>query len=210
MPVTPSLAHLAATDPDLRRALDAVGPPEPRIRPPGFATLLRIVVEQQVSSAAGAAIWSRLESGLGIVTPDAVLARDADALRAFGLSRPKARYAHALAEAVQSGALDLDAMAGLADEDALASLTAVKGIGTWTAEIYLMFALGRPDLWPVKDLALASAVAHLKGLAERPGPGLLGEIAEPWRPYRSTAALLCWRWYRFVRSGAPPLRPAGP
>lgn len=195
-----AMTHLRAADPDLARAHDAVGTPEPRVRPPGYGTLVNIIIGQQVSAAAGAAIWAKLEKGLGEVTPDTVLARDVEDLRSLGLSRPKARYAHTIAEAVRSGSLDLDAVAAMGDDDALAALTAVKGIGPWTAEIYLMFALGRPDLCPAKDLALQTAVQHLKGLAERPSDKVFREFAEPWRPHRSAAALLCWRWYRTIKT----------
>lgn len=185
----------------MRKALREAGAPPPRVRQPGFAALARIIVEQQVSVAAGAAIWNRLETGLGgAVTPAAVLALDGEeALRPFGLSRPKARYVRLLAEAVAAGTLDLEAIDGMSDAEAIVALTAIKGIGRWTAEIYLMFALGRMDLWPALDLALAEGAARLLTLEARPDAKALDEIGRRWAPHRSTAALVIWRYYAHSR-----------
>lgn len=194
-----AVAALIAGDPDLARAVALAGLPLPRRRRPGFAALLQIIVEQQVSVAAGRAIWGRLQAGLGQVVPDAVLAASEDQLRGCGLSRPKLRYARALAEALGGGALDLDALDALPDGKAVAALSRVKGIGRWTAEIYLMFALGRPDLWPAHDIALAEGVARLKGLAARPDPAAMDRLAAPWAPLRSTAALIVWRYYGHLK-----------
>ncbi|MDD3444108.1 MAG: DNA-3-methyladenine glycosylase 2 family protein [Zavarzinia sp.] len=195
----------------MRRALDEAGAPPPRVRQPGFPALARIIVEQQVSVAAGAAIWNRLETGLGgAATPQAVLGFEEEALRQFGLSRPKARYVRALAETIAGGALDLDAVEAMADAEAIAALTTVKGIGRWTAEIYLMFALGRADLWPALDLALAEGACRLMGLESRPDPKALDEIGRRWAPHRSTAALVIWRYYGHSRkSAAQPLATGG-
>lgn len=191
-----ALAQLAATCPDMRRALDLTGPPEPRIRPPGFQALAHIIIEQQVSVASGAAIWARLLAGLGgTATPRTVLAHDEAGLLQYGLSRPKARYVHALARSVSAGEIDLEALAGMEDAQAITALTALKGVGRWTAEIYLMFALGRPDLWPAFDIALAEGAARLMGLPARPDFRALDEIGRRWSPWRSTAALVLWRYY---------------
>ena len=184
----------------MRKALREAGTPPPRVRTPGFDALVRIIVEQQVSVAAGAAIWARLEAGLGgAVTPQAVLRFDEEGLRGFGLSRPKARYVLILAEEVASGRLDLGAIDAMADAEAIAALTAIKGIGRWTAEIYLMFALGRMDLWPALDLALAEGAARLMELEARPDFKALDEIGKRWAPHRSTAALVIWRYYGHTR-----------
>ncbi len=196
-----ALQGLIARDSRLRRAHDLVGAPEPRARAGGFAALLRIIAEQQVSVAAGAAIWARTEATLGCVTADGVAAASDETLRACGLSRPKIRYARALARAVVDGTLDLDALAREPDDAAVRrDLTAVPGIGRWTADIYMMFCLGHPDVWPAGDLALQVATQRLLELPERPGPARMDEIALAWRPWRSMAALLLWRYYRSIRA----------
>jgi DNA-3-methyladenine glycosylase II len=169
-----------------------------RERPPGFATMVRILVGQQLSTRAAAAIFARLE-GLGPITPDLFLMHPPEVLRAIGFSGAKATYCRALAEAIASGALDLDGLAGVPDEEAILQLTAVKGIGRWTAEIYLLGALDRPDVFPAADLGLAAGYAALAGLEERPAIKALVAIAEAWRPHRSTAARLLWHYYDRVR-----------
>jgi len=197
--VEPGLTAVAALDGDLADVLQRHGPPPPRTRPPGFTTLLNIVVQQQVSLASARAIWGRLEAGLGRVEPARVLDFGIEDLRAMGLSLPKARYAIALAETVASGELDLDGLAGHDDEAAIAALTRVKGIGRWTAEIYLLSALQRPDIWPAADLALMVAAQDLKGLARRPDAAEMAELAVRWRPWRTFAARLLWHHYRHAR-----------
>lgn len=194
-----AVAWLTARDQDLARAVALAGVPPPRRRNPGFAALMQIIVEQQVSIAAGRAIWARLEAGLGRIAPDQVLAAPDDLLRGCGLSGQKARYARALADSLRCGALDLAALDALPDAEAVAALSRIRGIGRWTAEIYLMFALGRPDLWPAHDIALAEGVARLKGLAARPKPAELDLLAAGWGPHRSTAALIVWRYYGHVK-----------
>ena len=189
------LRALIDRDADLARAFKAAGAPASRQRPPGFASLLRIIINQQVSVAAGRAIWRSLEGGLAALTPEAVLAVPEDGLRGVGLSRAKAVYARELAAAVADGRLDLDGLEKQDDAEVLAQLTRIKGIGRWTAEIYLMFALDRPDIWPAGDLALAVAVERLLDLTERPGPKKLDSIAQGWRPWRSSAAVLLWHYY---------------
>ena len=189
------LRALIDRDADLARAFKAAGAPASRQRPPGFASLLRIIINQQVSVAAGRAIWRSLEGGLTALTPEAVLAVPEGGLRGVGLSRAKAVYARELAAAVADGRLDLDGLEKQDDAEVLAQLTRIKGIGRWTAEIYLMFALDRPDIWPAGDLALAVAVERLLDLTERPGPKKLDSIAQGWRPWRSSAAVLLWHYY---------------
>lgn len=204
MPPTPGLLELVAQCPHMAKAYREAGAPLPRRRPDGFPALVASIIGQQVSAHAGAAIQRRVQKGLGRVTPKAVLARSDDELRALGLSRNKAAYIRGIAEAVAHGGLNFRKLRTAPDEDVIAQLTALKGIGLWTAEIYLMFALGRPDVMPSGDLALAEAAARLMDLPARPKPKELAVIAERWRPWRSTAALMLWYYYRFTGGpGAP-------
>ena len=204
-----ALAELGERDPDMAVAHAEAGDPPLRRRPAGFATLLRIILAQQVSTAAAGAILGRLGAAASPLTPETFLALDDDALSAIGFSRQKAGYGRRLALDVSDGRLDLDRLKRLDDEAAIAELTVAKGIGRWTAEIYLMFALGRPDVWPAADLGLARAVRRLKGMKERPDQKRMMEIGEAWRPWRSVAGLLLWHYLRKVPAG-PPGRPAGP
>jgi DNA-3-methyladenine glycosylase II len=172
-------------------------------RPPGFATLVHIILEQQVSLASARAAFDRLQAATDPLTPARFLAfSDADLL-AIGFSRQKARYGRALATAVQAGDLDLDRLADLPDGEVERALEAIPGIGRWTSTIYLLMVLRRPDVWPVADIALATAVADLRGLDRRPTPDVLATIGEAWRPWRSVAARLLWHDYlaRRGRSG---------
>jgi len=199
------LAALVERDADMARAFRLAGAPTPRRRPPGFASLLRIIVNQQVSQHAGQAIWRRLEDGLGGVSAKVVLARTERRLCALGLSRAKARYARALAGMVVGRELDLAGLERLDDDGVRAELTRVPGIGPWTADIYLMFALGRPDVWPAGDLALAAAAGRLLGRRRRPTPEELEAIGHAWRPWRTAAAVMLWHFYRHAgSSGAAP------
>ena len=200
--IAADLRALAARDPDFAAALEQVGPPPSRERPPGFANLMRIIVGQQVSAAAATGIWMRLGAALPAIEAHTVAALDVEALRACGFSRQKAAYALGLADAVAAGRLCFDALHGLDDERAIAALTALKGIGRWTAEIYLLFALRRRDVWPAGDLAVAVGVQKLKRLRQRPTPERLRRLAEPWRPYRSAAALFMWHYYSADRAAA--------
>ncbi len=193
------VAELSDVDPDLARIHAAYGLPPTRIRPAEFQTLFKIIVQQQVSLAAGNAIWSRLVDALDGAIPGAVRAADAATLRRLGLSQQKARYAHHLADALLDGTLDLDGLAGLDDEAAIAALTTVKGIGRWTAEVYLLSVLQRPDVWPAADVALMIAAGEVKGLEARPSAKELRTLAEPWRPWRAIAARLLWHHYRHSR-----------
>lgn len=190
-----SIDALAMLEPGFAQALRHIGYPPTRMRPPGYETLLRTIVGQQVSVAAAAAVWRKLETELGAgCAPAALMARDDEALRACGLSRQKQGYARSLAELVTSGALDLHALPA-DDEDAIAELVKVKGIGRWSAEIYLLFAEGRPDIWPAGDLAVQIAVGRILGLPERPGEKQTRALAESWRPHRGAAAIMAWHHY---------------
>ena len=196
------LAALARLDPDLGRALSEVGPPPPRRREPGFPALLGIILAQQVSTASAAAIWNRLVQRVDPLTPERLLAEPEEGLRAIGFSRAKIVYGRALASALAEGRLSIERVHGLDDGAAVAALSALPGIGRWSAEIYLLFALERRDIWPAGDLALQLAVQRLKGLSARPKIGELDRIAEKWRPWRSAAARLLWHYYR--AGGLPP------
>lgn len=199
----PGVAALVAADADFARVVAEHGPPPSRQRDPGFGTLLRAIVFQQVSTAAGTAIWGRVEAGLGEMAPAALLARDDDALRGYGLSRPKVKYARALAAALVDGGLDLDKLYDMEDEAAIAALVALPGIGRWTAEIYLLSALDRPDIMPAADIALMTAAQHLKSLPARPTAKDMYVMSEPWRPWRSVAARLLWHYYRALKQRDP-------
>jgi DNA-3-methyladenine glycosylase II len=186
---------VAAREPAIARAVTLAGYPEPRIRERGYKTLLRTIVGQQVSVAAAGSMWRKLEALLGEEVPaEALLAHDFDALRACGLSRQKQGYARSLCELVTSGELDLHSLPA-DDEEAIALLTKIKGIGRWSAEIYLLFAEGRPDIWPAGDLAVQAGLGRILGLDERPGERAVRELAEPWRPHRGAVAILTWHCY---------------
>jgi DNA-3-methyladenine glycosylase II len=197
------LDALAARDPRLAPVEAAAGPLPWRTRRPGFPGLLRAICGQQISNQAAAAIWRRLSALPGALTPEGLLALDDAALcGAAGLSRPKASHARSLAEACLDGRLDFAALAAMGDEAAVAHIAAVRGLGRWTAEIHLLFAEGRPDVFPTGDLALAAGAAHLLRLEARPAPRALAAVAEGWRPWRSLAARLLWHHWRFV-TGRP-------
>lgn len=182
-------------EPKIARALERVGYPEPRIRETGYQTLLRTIVGQQVSVAAAASVWTKLEAEVGAdMLPHELLARDFDALRACGLSRQKQGYARSLCELVVARELDFDSLPA-DDEEAIAQLTRIKGIGRWSAEIYLLFAEGRPDVWPAGDLAVQAGLGKLLDLAERPDEKATRALAEPWRPYRGATAIFTWHCY---------------
>ena len=189
------LDAIAALEPAIARALKIAGYPEPRIRERGYATLMRTIVGQQVSVAAASSMWGKLEAFLGPDLPPAkLLAAEFDELRACGLSRQKQGYLRSLCELVSAGALDLDALPA-DDEAAIAELVRIKGIGRWSAEIYLLFAEGRGDIWPAGDLAVQAGLHKLLGLEERPSEKLTRELAESWRPHRGAAAIFTWHCY---------------
>ena len=191
-------AHLdavAGADPVVAAAIERCGYPEERIRPTGYRTLLRTIVGQQVSVAAAASVWSKLEAELGEdMPPHELLERDFDALRACGLSRQKQGYARSLCELVASGELEFDNLPA-DDEEAVAELTRIKGIGRWSAEIYLLFAEGRQDIWPAGDLAVQEAVGRMLELPARPGEKETRALGEQWRPYRGAMAIFTWHTY---------------
>ncbi len=180
------------------------GPLPWRRRARGFPGLLQAIVGQQISNQAAAAIWRRLNATPGALEPAGLLALPDQQLRLAGLSRPKMLHARALAQAFADGALSEPALAGMADAEAVRAIAAVRGMGSWSAEIYLLFALEREDVFPAGDLALAGAACHLKGLPSRPGPAALRRLAEPWQPWRALAARLLWHHWRHV-TGRPAM-----
>jgi DNA-3-methyladenine glycosylase II len=194
------MAALVAAEPRFGEALSRFGPPAPRIRPRGYETLLRAIVSQQVSTAAAASIWRKLEAAFGNPSDPALIAdADIDTLRAAGLSRQKASYAQDLAAHVLSGALPLEALPQ-EDEEAIRLLTSVRGLGRWSAEIYLLFAEARADAFPAGDLAVQVQAGRLFLDGARPTEKVLRTMAETWRPHRGVAALFLWHCYN-----APPL-----
>jgi DNA-3-methyladenine glycosylase II len=202
------LAHavevLAARDPDLAGIVARYGLPPLWDREPGFPTLVHLILEQQVSLASAQAAFDRLRAtAADPLTPAGFLKLTDAELLGIGFSRQKARYGRALAEAVGSGALELDALVGLDDETVHRALQAIPGIGPWTSTIYLLMVLGRPDVWPVGDIALAAAIGEVKALGRRPDALEMAELGEAWRPWRSVAARLLWHDYlgRRGRSG---------
>ncbi|MBE2234874.1 MAG: DNA-3-methyladenine glycosylase 2 family protein [Anaerolinea sp.] len=182
-------------DQDLAQISARLGPPPLWPREPGFATLIQIILEQQVSLASARAAFQRLLAVANPLTPVTFLHLDDDALKAAGFSRQKTRYGRLLAQAVLDGALDIDGLAELDDAAVHAQLTAIKGIGPWTANIYLLMALRRPDIWPSADLALMVAVQRVKGLAARPDVQEMEALGQVWRPWRAVAARLLWHHY---------------
>ena len=193
--LTGGLDAVAAREPAIARALQIAGYPETRIRDRGYATLLRTIVGQQVSVAAAASVWNKLEAALGAgCAPDALIAADFESLRACGLSRQKQGYARSLAELVVSGGLDLENLPE-DDEAAIAELVKIKGIGRWSAEIYLLFAEGRPDIWPAGDLAVQAGIGRILGLETRPSEKETRLLADPWSPHRGAVAILTWHCY---------------
>lgn len=200
--IADSRAALVALDPALARAHAQTPDFEWRLRTGGFEGLFRMIVEQQVSVAAAAAIWKRVVEGLGgEITPDAVLARDAEQLRLFGLSGQKAKYGHEIAQAQIDGRIDFGHLERLSDTEAIARLIAIQGVGKWTAETFLMFCEGRKDVFPGGDVALQEAMRWLDRAPLRPNEKQAYARAEIWRPYRSMAAHLLWGWYGAVRRG---------
>lgn len=190
-----AVVRLARDDADLAAIVEHHGTPAFWSRDPGFATLVLLILEQQVSLASARAAYTRLERRVGTVEPVALLASSDGELRADGFSRQKARYVRALAGALVAGDLDLDAVAALPDDEARLALVALPGIGPWTAEVYLLSALRRPDTWPVGDIALQEGARRALGLEARPSAAELEEIGERWRPHRATAARLLWHLY---------------
>jgi DNA-3-methyladenine glycosylase II len=199
-----ALAALLRADPDLALILDRAGPLPWRTRTPGFPGLLQAIVAQMISNQAAAAIWGRLRALPGALEPEGLLLLTDESLRGAGLSRPKVAHARVLAAAFRDGMLSTASLAAMDDEAAIACIASVKGLGIWTAEIYLLFALQRIDVFPAGDIALAGAAMQLKGLTTRPDPKTLRVLAETWRPHRSLAARLLWHHWRHL-TGRPAL-----
>ncbi len=199
-----SLQALARQDSDIARAFAELGSPPPRTRPTGFRTFLNIIVSQQLSTESAAAIMGRTEAlltaqGTQPLQASCVDTHSDEALRAAGLSFRKIEYIRGLAQAVNTGQLDIDGLADLPDDEAIAAITQLKGFGRWSAEIYLMFALGREDIFPAEDLAVVTALGKLKRLDGKPTAKDARAMTAHWAPYRSAGALFLWMYYR----GAP-------
>ena len=193
--LTAGIDAVAAMEPGFARAVEVTGYPEPRIRPRGYGTLMRTIVGQQVSVAAAASMWRKFEAHAGEeLDPQRVLDADFDTLRACGLSRQKQGYMRSLCELVVTGQLDFDSLPA-DDEEAIAQLTLIKGIGRWSAEIYLLFAEGRQDIWPAGDLAVQAGLHKLLDLDARPTEKATREMAEKWRPHCGAAAIFTWHCY---------------
>lgn len=196
------VALLAHHDQLLRLIVQKHGSPPLWDRPPGFATLLQIILEQQVSLASAAALFRRLETGMGgALTPETIAITGSDGLKQFGVTRQKARYIEGLAQDVSLGRLDLTALARLPDEEVMERLTKVPGVGPWTASIYLLMALRRPDIWPVGDLALNRFLSDRLGRAISSSEA--STIAEQWRPWRAVAARILWHGYLSYKANRP-------
>ena len=197
------LDALALTEPAIAAAIARIGYPAPRLRERGFATLLRTILGQQVSVQSANAVWRKLDAMLGDASdPVRVAAADDETLRGAGLSRQKAGYVKSLAEEVTSGRLALDALPA-DDEEAIAQLVRVKGIGRWSAEVYLLFAEGRTDIWPAGDLAVQIEIGRILGHDTRPSEKQTRALAEAWRPYRSALAVFTWHHYGAGPDAAP-------
>jgi DNA-3-methyladenine glycosylase II len=209
--VEADLDELCRADRRLVPIRAAAGEVELRLTRPGFDSLVSIIISQMVSRASAAAILGRFAGLVSPMSPDKVLAAGEGVFRDAGLSRPKQRTILALAQAVQDG-LDLDHLCLLDADEAIARLTAVDGIGPWTAQVYLLFAAGYRDVFPAKDVALQSAVGHALGVSPRPGDRELARIAESWSPWRGAAARLFWAYYRDMkgRDAAPIVAQAPP
>lgn len=192
-----------SADAALRRITERHGPPPLWARPPGFATLVRIVLEQQVSLASGRAAFERLARAAGGTTPERVAALTPARLRAAGVTRQKAGYVLELAHAIAAGRFDPARLARLPDDEARAALLALKGVGPWTAEVYLLMALRRADAWPAGDLALQIAAKEALRLREVPDAARLERLGERWRPWRAVAARILWQHYLRTRTPAP-------
>lgn len=195
-----ALAELCARDADLGEVVARHGPPPMWERAPGFPTLVHIILEQQVSLASARAVYGRVVAATSPLTPRKFLAFDDAALRAFGFSRQKTLYVRELARAVVAGEFDPRALARMPDEEARAEMLKLKGVGSWTADVYLLMALKRPDVFPAGDLGLLVAAERVKRLPKRPTPDELKSLAESWRPWRAVAARVLWQHYL---GGAP-------
>ena len=198
--VEEGIRALSAIEPRFAECVAVTGLPPLRRAEGGFTGLLRIMVEQQLSTASAAAIWRRMQESLAPLTPESLGRRGDEALRAAGLSRPKIATLRALCAAAADGTLDFDLLDRAGDEEVMERLTTIRGIGPWTAEIYMLSCLGRRDVWPAGDLALQVAVERTFELEARPDAKRMREIGEPWRPWRAVAARVLWSYYRALRT----------
>jgi DNA-3-methyladenine glycosylase II len=198
----PGIDALCTLDPDFAQIEPAAGPLPWRWRPPGFPGLARTILGQQISNQAAEAIWRRFAALPGALQADTMPLLTDEQLRTAGLSRPKVAHLRALALAAADGSLRLDRLAEMTDAEAVAHLAAQRGLGPWTAQVHLLFAEARPDVFPHGDVALAASLAYLKGLPQRPAPRTLTLMAEQWSPWRSLAARLLWHHWRHV-TGRP-------
>jgi DNA-3-methyladenine glycosylase II len=192
-----ALDELAARDKHIAKALETVGyPQERRMAEPSYEHFLRIIVGQQLSVKAAATIFGRVEAALeGDFRPERLLAMSDEELRALGLSRQKISYARGLSEAVRDGVLVPSDLVALPDEEVMEQITRLKGFGRWSAEMFLLFSLGRPDVWPADDLAIQAGVHRIKNMRQRPDRKKTDAVARPWKPYRGAAAIFVWHYY---------------
>ena len=203
-----ALAALVRADARFEQALAASGRPPLRKRPDGFAGLAAIVIAQQLSTASAGAIWGRLSTAFDPLHPAAVRRARTARLQRIGLSAAKIKSLKAIATAIDKGVIDLDGLAEKSADEAHAALTALHGVGPWTADIYLLFCIGHADAWPAGDLALQEAVRHAMGLRQRPTSKEMGPLAEIWRPRRGVAACLLWTYYRAIKGReVAPIQP---
>ncbi|HIE92479.1 MAG TPA: DNA-3-methyladenine glycosylase 2 family protein [Acidobacteria bacterium] len=196
---------VCAVDPDLARIAERFGPPPLWGRAPGYATLVQIILEQQVSLASAKATFVRMRNAFGEVTAEGIASLSAADIQTAGVTRQKASYCLGLAQLIQSGGLDLRALGRAEDREVRRRLIEIRGIGAWTADIYLLMALGRPDIWPDGDLALATAAQQVKRLRRRPDDARLRALAARWAPWRAVAARLLWHYYLSTRDGREPV-----
>jgi DNA-3-methyladenine glycosylase II len=190
-----AVQELSARDADLAGVVARIGNPPLWPREPGFPTLILMILEQQVSLASARAAFNRLEASVTTLTPTTFLELDDATLRAVGFSRQKTGYGRNLAQSIIEGRFDPDGLSDLDDDEVRRTMVQLKGMGPWTAEVYLLMVLRRPNAWPIHDIALATAAQQVKGLPGRPGPQELEALAEPWRPWRAVAARLLWHHY---------------
>ncbi|WP_255834590.1 DNA-3-methyladenine glycosylase [Kordiimonas sp. SCSIO 12603] len=190
------LDKLAETDSNVKAAIELVDYPGERVNPQGLNTFVRVIMGQQLSVKAAASIWARVQALVGEdADASAYAAQSDEALREAGVSRQKIKYLRSLCETIESGVLDIAALPHMDDEEAIKAITSVKGLGVWSAHMYLMFSLGRTDIWPVGDLAVRVGIGRIVGLEERPTEKEAEKLGERWKPYRSVMALLSWHYY---------------
>ena len=199
--------QLARRDQDLASILKSFGPPPLWARPPSFSTLIKIILEQQVSLASAASLFARLKKNTIPFRPGRVIELGESHLKSLGLTRQKTAYCLHLAQSLNNKRLRLSQLPQMSDADVKAALMEVKGLGAWSADVYLLMVLRRPDIFPATDLALVTAITELKQLSVRPNTNQLLEMAEAWRPYRSVAARMLWQYYLAKRSAGRKIKP---